>query len=202
MSAKMFGFLALLIVGLVVLSSCATLSKSECLVSDWSSIGERDGRAGRLASRINDHGEACAKHGISPNVPLYTAGRTRGLAIYCTLDNAFDIGLKGGSHRNVCPSNINVAFDVVYKASAQVAAVDSRISLTNSEIAGLIGQLSDKALSAAEIQSIQSRINDLNRDIQDLNFERRRTDAFTRTILAREKSLLGKTNIVSLQVVR
>lgn len=202
MSGKMVGLLAFLALALVGLSSCATLSKSECLASDWSSIGERDGRAGYAASRLSEHGDACAKHGIAPNVARYNEGRTRGLLSYCQLDNAFSEGVAGNSYRGVCPANSHGAFDVVHRAASQVAAVDGRIRSANAEISRLINQLSVKGLTAVEIQDIQSDINDRNHDIQDLNAESRQTKAFARTILAREKALSGRTNTVSLQVVR
>lgn len=202
MSGKLVGFLTILVVGLVVLSSCATLSKSECLASDWRAIGVRDGQAGYAASRLSDHSDACSKHGIAPDVARYNDGRTRGLVTYCQLDNAFSEGVAGRVYRNVCPAPRHSAFDVVHQAASQVAAIDSRIRSADSDISDLIDKLSDRSLTAADIQSIRFQINDRNRDLRGYNRERRRTMTFARTILAREKSLLGKTNTVSLGVAR
>jgi hypothetical protein len=46
-------------------TGCATLGKEECLNADWFTIGFEDGARGYPASRIGDHREACAKHGVT-----------------------------------------------------------------------------------------------------------------------------------------
>ena len=52
---------------IVLLSSCATLSKQECLVGDWQAIGYNDGVAGYQSDRLASHAKACAKASVAPN---------------------------------------------------------------------------------------------------------------------------------------
>ena len=51
--------------------SCATLNKDECLTADWYQIGYEDGAKGYPLSRIGKHRKACAKHGVTPDMPPY-----------------------------------------------------------------------------------------------------------------------------------
>ena len=52
--------LSLVVLGsMILLSSCATLSKQECLVGDWQAIGYNDGVAGYQSERLASHAKAC-----------------------------------------------------------------------------------------------------------------------------------------------
>ena len=57
--------------GALLLGSCATMSEDQCRVGDWGGQGLRDGSAGLPMSRLDDHAEACAKHGVAPDVTPY-----------------------------------------------------------------------------------------------------------------------------------
>lgn len=52
---------------ILLLSSCATLSKQECVVGDWQTIGYNDGVAGHYADRLASHTKACAKASVAPD---------------------------------------------------------------------------------------------------------------------------------------
>lgn len=185
---KMIGLTGLLGAALLALSACATLSKSECLTADWEQLGISDGRAGLPASQLAEHGDACSKHGVVPDVARYSAGRSRGLSLYCTPDSAFEQGMAGNAYRNVCPIESHEAFVVVHHAAAQVDAIDQRISDAEGRISTLIFELSKPGLSAEDISSRQRELNGLNEDIRGYNRERRTAENFARTILERERS--------------
>ena len=85
-----------------LITSCSTLSKSECKTANWNTIGYEDGANGYKASRIGQHRSACAEYGISPNLNAYTAGRDRGLQQYCTPNTAYKKGINGYSYNGVC----------------------------------------------------------------------------------------------------
>ena len=51
---------------LLLIASCATLSKDECRAGDWQAIGLEDGAKGRLTSFFDKHVKACAKHEVAP----------------------------------------------------------------------------------------------------------------------------------------
>lgn len=84
------------------LGSCASLSEDECRVGDWRSIGFEDGTNGRSTAFIAKHQEACADLGITPNQSLWLEGRERGLAVYCTPQNAYLVGRRGLGLQPVC----------------------------------------------------------------------------------------------------
>lgn len=173
---------------LLALSACATLTKSECLTSDWEQIGISDGRAGLPVSRLAEHSDACSKHGVVPDTARYHAGRDRGLSLYCTLDSAFMQGMADNDYLDVCPNESHAGFAVVHHAARQVALLDNKISDADGRISTLIFELSKAGLSAEDIQSRQNELNGLNRDIRSYNRERTLVENFARTMLEREKS--------------
>ncbi len=90
---------------LPILASCASLSEDSCRGGDWASIGYRDGANGQLLSYINQHIEACAEFGISPDVEEWRAAREAGLQEYCTPENAYAVGRRGRDLSPVCEAN-------------------------------------------------------------------------------------------------
>ncbi len=95
--------ISLSIASAVLLSSCATLSKEQCMVGDWQAIGYNDGVAGYSSDRLTSHAKACAKASIAPDYQAWERGRQIGLKQYCTVDNAYNVGLRGNTLNNVCP---------------------------------------------------------------------------------------------------
>ncbi len=74
---------ALVFVSLFV-GGCATLSESQCIASDWQSIGYNDGAAGRTSSQLLKHQNACVKHGVVPDREIYLAGWHQGVEVYAS----------------------------------------------------------------------------------------------------------------------
>lgn len=87
-----------------LLSSCATLSKQECIVGDWQAIGYNDGVAGYSVERLAAHSKACAKVSVAPDYQAWERGRELGLQKYCTADSAYNLGRRGNTLNNVCPA--------------------------------------------------------------------------------------------------
>ncbi len=119
--------LFLFVLTAVLVSSCATLDKNECLVANWETIGFEDGTHGYPASRIGQHRTACAKHGISPDLVLYTKGRTQGLTQYCRANVGYREGVKGRTYKNVCPVASEKKFLTGYYYGQHLYRVRSRI---------------------------------------------------------------------------
>ncbi len=97
--------LTLVMVSAALLSSCATLSKEECSIGNWQTIGYNDGVAGYYADRLASHAKACAKVGVTPDYQAWERGRTLGLKQYCTVSNAYNIGRRGQRLNSVCPTD-------------------------------------------------------------------------------------------------
>lgn len=80
-------FSAPILGSIILLSGCATLSKEECTVGNWQTIGYNDGVAGYYSDRLAAHAKACAKVGTAPDYQTWERGRQRGLQQYCTVSN-------------------------------------------------------------------------------------------------------------------
>ena len=128
-----FPLVGLLFVGLSI-SGCATLDKNECQNADWASIGYEDGTRGYAASRIGNHRSACAKHGITPDLALYTKGRDKGLGQFCRANIGYRTGAGGRTYHNVCPASSEPEFLAGYQYGQRVYKTNSRIRSLKSDI--------------------------------------------------------------------
>jgi hypothetical protein len=139
-----------------LLSGCATgMSKDECVLADWQTIGYEDGLRGFPAEHIGAHRVACAKHQVAPNLAAYTQGRERGLREYCQPKNGFRAGLQGAGYANVCSGPTETAFVDGYRygreihdARAQLRSAHTRLrnareglAHTNSAMASVTAEL-------------------------------------------------------------
>lgn len=123
------------VLSLLALSGCATMSGDECLTSDWQTIGYEDGLRGYTADRIGQHRKACAKHGVTPNLSAYTAGRDRGLGEYCQPSRGFSVGSSGSRYNGVCVAHYEADFVEAYNAGYQLYVLRANVNRTSSAIA-------------------------------------------------------------------
>ena len=125
-------------VGLVVtalLGACATgMSKDECALADWQTIGYEDGLRGFPAEHIGAHRVACAKHQVTPNLAAYSAGRERGLREYCQPKNGFRAGLQGAGYANVCSGATETAFVDGYRYGKQIHDARTELRTTHARL--------------------------------------------------------------------
>ncbi len=124
---------AVIALAAAAVNGCATLSEEQCLVGDWMSIGVSDGAAGYPMSRIDEHGEACARHGVAPNTSLYAQGRERGLLSYCTPNVGFREGREGDGYAGVCPSHLEGDFLAGYSDGRLVLAAQTAVNTAESD---------------------------------------------------------------------
>ena len=130
----------------MTLPGCATLSESQCLASDWQTVGYRDGMSGIQSSQLLKHQHACVKHGIVPDRNAYLAGWEEGVAQYCQPNNGFNAGERGTSYSNVCPDNLKDSFYEAYQDGR-------RLFLAHSEINNLSRSISQKEYRLKQIKS-------------------------------------------------
>jgi hypothetical protein len=116
------------------LHGCATMDESECLTSDWRTIGYEDGVAGYSGERIGQHRKACAKHGIAPDLTAYQDGRNQGLREYCQPANGFRVGARGGGYSGFCPSELDGAFVSAYESGRHLHTLQSRVYNASSQL--------------------------------------------------------------------
>lgn len=67
---------------------------------------QRDGATGYPPSRIGQHAEACANHGIAHNAAAYRAGWDRGILQNCTPENGFKTGRRNEGYHGLCPAQV------------------------------------------------------------------------------------------------
>jgi Protein of unknown function (DUF2799) len=116
-------------------AGCATgMSKDECALADWQTIGYEDGLRGFPAERIGAHRVACAKHQVTPNLAAYSAGRERGLREYCQPKNGFRVGLHGGGYANVCSGPTETAFVDGYRYGRQIHDARAELRSTHARL--------------------------------------------------------------------
>ncbi len=159
----------------LTLSDCATLSKDECQNADWRMIGYEDGAKGREASKLGQHREACADHGITPDMSAYLTGRDQGLEQYCTGQRGFNEGRDGESYEGVCPANLEDGFlygyeagRLLYLARKAVKKTDNAIHDCEQERERLQAKIEKKEALVISDESTSEERAELLRDIKRL----------------------------------
>jgi len=139
-----------LICSWALLSSCATLGKDECLNAEWFTIGYEDGARGYPASRIGNHREACAKHGVTPDFARYEEGRQEGLQEYCTPQKGYGLGAAGKRSPDICPKDLEAAFlegynqgKLVHEARLTINRQQADLKKLNADLAAVNQKLDE-----------------------------------------------------------
>lgn len=141
-----------LIPGILAAASvgCTGMNEQACLVSDWRTVGFEDGVAGRSVSSIGSYRQACARHGIAPNLASYRAGHAEGVEVYCRPSRGFDVGRRGGAYRGVCPADLEPEFVAafesgrhLYELESAVRGIDGRIASNEREQESIRQELAD-----------------------------------------------------------
>ncbi|GAA0643578.1 DUF2799 domain-containing protein [Brevundimonas lenta] len=167
----------------LMLGSCATMSKDQCLAGDWSGQGYSDGASGLAQSRLGEHAEACMKHGIAPDDAAYRSGWSQGVITYCTPGRGFAEGRSGNGYAGVCPAELERDFMPAYEDGRVVYAAEQAVrdaeSLINS-LGGRLEELDDK-LDAKQRELRTEGLTDEQRDvirnrIQEVRREREDTE--------------------------
>lgn len=163
-----------------LLSSCASLSKEECLTSDWQVIGQRDGAQGEDPQRqFQRHITACEKVKVTPNHTLWNQGYQQGLINYCTPVRGLSVGQEGRTYLRVCPASSERGFLNGYvlgkkehSVKASINSLENRRVQLNTEIDDLV----DKAAKAkaGEAGSIKNDINTKRFELESTRNEKER----------------------------
>lgn len=187
-STVVMRLVGLLLVALFI-NGCATLGKDECLTANWETIGYEDGTRGMEASRIGKHRSACAKHGIAPDLELYTQGRESGLEEYCKSSVGYNVGVRGGRYLNVCPDYSEKDFlagyrfgQDIYKAKSQLRSLRNTLKSKQTTLGEIIQEIelkeeeliqegvsrSRRAILLDELKALSADIEDYEATIDDL----------------------------------
>lgn len=118
----------LIVLGILLLSSCATLNKNECRNADWNLIGFEDGSRGYALERIGQHRKACAKVDVVPDMSAYEEGHLKGARQYCTVERGYREGVNGASYQGICPADLAAQFTRAYRDGQNLFALKQRMS--------------------------------------------------------------------------
>ncbi|SHO48936.1 DUF2799 domain-containing protein [Desulfopila aestuarii] len=125
------------------LSSCATLSKNECLNGDWLTIGYEDGAKGESRERIGAHQEACSEYGIAPDFNTYQKGYDNGLLLFCTPRNGFIKGKGGYQYSGICPEKLESGFLEGYDGGREIYQHTVKSNSLNNELQSMDSRIAD-----------------------------------------------------------
>lgn len=173
---------------ILALGSCATMSAEQCMAGDWSGQGYADGASGLSMSRLSEHAEACAEHGVTPDASAYSAGREQGLVRYCTPASGFEAGRTGSGYGGVCPSYLEPDFIPAYHDGQIVHEVVTALATARSQVESLgdrLEELDDKitakqaearaeGLTDEQREAVRNRIQEIRRERADTERDWRR----------------------------
>lgn len=127
-------FLSLCAVG-YALVGCSGMSEQACVTADWRTVGFEDGTQGRSAGNIGSYRNACAEHGVAPDLDAYRAGHAEGVQLYCRESNGFAVGHSGAGYQGVCPADLEAAFVSEYESGRRLYELESALRNVESRIA-------------------------------------------------------------------
>jgi len=174
---------------IVALSGCASMSSEECANSDWVAVGYEDGSRGLTTDKFGSRRKACAKHGMTADFQAYQQGRAEGLVEFCQPSRGYNLGVSGGTYHGVCDVAMEEEFLDAYRVGNQLHSLRSNVSGANSAIyykeaeldrtrekirtkeAALISDdvtTQDRILLLADLKELSERTGELDAQIEDL----------------------------------
>lgn len=126
--------LCLLLVALLTLSGCASMSSNECAFTDWQAQGYQDGAVGASTSKFSDYNRVCADHGITADFGEWQAGRELGLQEYCQPGRAFVLGERGRNYYGVCSAYREAEFLEAYRIGSQLFTLRANYNRANNRL--------------------------------------------------------------------
>lgn len=129
--------LAGLLLALLLVPGCATLDEAECRGADWFRLGARDGADGYGRSRLGDHRQACAEHGMAVDAAAWEKGYETGLLDYCTAQNGYRVGRRGLHYGRVCPIEDEREFLAAFEIGREAYSVEQEITELDRRIESL-----------------------------------------------------------------
>ncbi len=139
----------------VMLSACATMSKEECKVADWRTVGYQDAASGQYA-QLSDHAKSCSKVKIVPDKNQYMLGYTEGEKSYCTYDNGIKAGETNKYVNGLCSqTGLKASFSKGYEQGKKRRAKSKEIEAKQKHVAEIDKQLKDVTLKKVSL-SVES----------------------------------------------
>ena len=104
------------------------------MATDWRTVGYEDGVAGYSGDRIGRYRKSCGKHGVTPDLSQYQAGRDQGLREFCKPANGFRVGAHGNGYNGVCPAELDQDFVSAYESGRQLYTLRARVANADNDL--------------------------------------------------------------------
>ena len=142
-------------------------------------------KLGRSAANIGSYRNACAEHGVAPDLEEYRAGHAEGVEIYCRESNGFAVGHSGAVYQGVCPADLEPAFVAeynsgrhLYELESALRSVDARVASNyraqeniKQELTSIAAQMIAAETTAEQRVAMVTRSADLGRRYGELTTE-------------------------------
>lgn len=165
----------LLLLVLVVVQACVTLTKEECAEGDWLSVGEKDGARGlNPEEQFKFHVFSCKRAKVLPDYTTWYQGFQQGLVRYCTPLSGLYYGQLSRRYYNLCPADTEPDFLRGYRLGRKQSNYEYDISASKTKIDDLNSEIREmeEARSAAKPDDEQDffwQILDKRNEIQSVN---------------------------------
>jgi hypothetical protein len=170
-----------LLAALLVLSACQTVTPEQCAAGDWEALGRADAAAGHDISRFEKIVKDCGRQGVTPDAALYQKGWNKGVQLYCTPLNGFNLGRQGKSLSNICPPQVASDFQWSHSLGRQIWTAEDRvrrlerdISSKESAVSRLRSDVDDISCSGKQgedLRECRANRNDKRQELQDARFD-------------------------------
>src|SRR5699024_5681906 len=120
-----------MVITVIAMSGCATMTESECATADWHEVGYKDGSYGKTRAYKEERRTDCAKSVYALEEKKYQAGQEQRIVQYCTAENGRSEGLKGHPYLDACPAQFERDFLTQYKAAKRVYDAQQKIDELN-----------------------------------------------------------------------
>lgn len=162
----------LLTCGVLLLSGCASMSRSECRSADWLLRGIEDGRQGSATSRVDRHAKACAKVDVIPDRALYVEGHSQGVRAYCVPEVGLKEGRNNSHYNDVCPADLEAGFLRSYIDGLQIklSNLEIQAQIANTYLSNL--RLEQAALGGNTNKKLRADINAAENSLSNANRSR------------------------------
>ena len=111
---------------MLMAAGCASVSKEDCLLTDWYETGRMDGWQGRPRTAFQGRAKACLEHGVNADRQAYYSGHDQGLNYYCTEQKGFDLGHQGLAFNPVCPLRLEPNFRAGHNRGIQAFCTEQK----------------------------------------------------------------------------
>jgi hypothetical protein len=103
-----------IILCILLLNSCSTLSKEDCTNKNWFQLGVADAMDGEVEPKTTDYRRDCSEHGLQIKSMDYLKGFESGLTKFCTYHSGLRRGENGKNVHSLC-EEVNPKYKAGYK---------------------------------------------------------------------------------------